>query len=569
MKQRILAVDTETTGLDVAASDFEATYVSYWTNSGKGAAFPWEDPRHAKLQEALANEDVTKLIFNAKYDLRVFHKYGIQVNGPVIDVLLLAQLLLPDEKVKKLKHLVRKFLKDPYLEEIALNKWKRQNRGVPIGKAPLHILNPYNLADSRRLFELFVYLSAGIDQYNLWAVVEREMLLMQQVVMPMEDYGMAIDLQEVTRLQIAVNAEIVTLRKKMLKVTGNPTFNPNSPKQLLKALQDEKVFYPTRWSLKTGNPKTDVVSLLQTPSELASLVLQHRKIAKAGSTYLDHFNRSVIHATFNQNGARTGRFSSSEPNLQNIPRPKEDNLLGRMRACFTAREKRRLLFADYKQLQLRLAAHFSGEKHMIAAIRSGEDLHDKTCMQLFEITPSDKQWELLRYLAKTLNFSMLFGAGADKICLTVLKDTNGKIRVSLQDMANYVQRWKAKHPAIMKLFDDVHREVAMTGGVVNFYGRFMPVDRMKPYVGVNYKIQGTEADFMKLVMLRLGTLLADYKTSLCLQAHDELGFDWFADEKHIVKDIKRIMEDHKAFKVPLICSFSYGKNWFAKKKLEV
>lgn len=569
IRKRILAVDSETTGLDTRAPGFTATHASYWTNNGRGKAFPIASPDFQKLKAWAEDESITKLIFNAKYDLRVFAIHGITFRGPVIDVLLMAQLVLPDEKRKNLKHLSRKYLKEPYLEEIRLKKWLRENKKTVYGDAPAHIVLPYALADARRLLELFFYLSAAIDKFDLWPVVEREMLLMRKVVMPMEDHGIRMDLEAVAELSNTTRKEQAKLRAAAVEITGNPEFNPNSQKQLLKALADEGIFKPTRFSNKTGKPKADTVSLIEWPSPLATIVMKLRRVSKARTTYLKHFNSEILRVSFNQNGARTGRFSSSDPNLQNIPRPDEDSLLGKMRICFIARKGRRLLFVDYKQLQLRLAAHFSGEQHMIDAINSGKDLHDGTCHRIFEIDKDNPKWEILRYLAKTLNFSMLFGAGATKFRETVLKDTDGEVRLTLQQASTYIQQWKAKHPAIMKMFDTIIKEVSATKGVRTMYGRFMPVDLSKPYVGVNYKIQGSEADMLKERMLRLEEFLLGKKTKIMLQAHDELCFDWHPDDREILPDIKNIMEEFKLFKVPLTCSFSYGKNWYAKKKLEV
>lgn len=569
IKKRIVAIDTETTGLDVYDPNVRLTHISHWDNEGKGTAFEVEHHERRKVAAAIiADPNITKLIFNAKFDIRMLHRVNINFKGPVIDVMLMAQMLLPEEKTKGLKHLVRKFLKDPYLEEMRLHKWLRENKIKEYGLAPKHIIMPYALADAKRLMELFAYFSGGMDKYDLWTVLEREMLLMKKVVMPMESYGITTDQEAVSELTIACRNRLKELKQELRAITNNPKFNPNSPAQVVAAVYDGTV-KPTRFSKKTGKPSADNVALLEVPSKLGSLIIQFRKVDKASSTYLRHLHKPLLRVSFNQGGAKTGRFSSSGPNLQNIPRPKEDSLIGSLRKCFVAREGHRLLFVDYKQIELRLTAHYSGEAHMLEAISKGIDLHGLTCRLLFGKTENSPDWDLFRFLSKTLNFAVVYGTGPDKFRSTVLKDTDGKVRITLQQAAKYIGEWKQKHPAVMRLFDDVAMEVAKTGGIVNHYGRYIPVDQYKSYVGVNYKIQGTAADFMKMKMLFVQDLLKDKQTRLVLTVHDELVFDTVVSEKDLAYTIVDTMEDGRTFKVPLLCSAKLGKNWFNPKKLAI
>ena len=563
-----MAGDAETTGLDPFSPKTQVTHLSHWSNDGQGQSFPVDNHEGMERMARLMATGCTKLFFNAPFDTAMLLKTPVRLTSPVICVLLMAQIALPDEKTKKLKPLCRKYLKDPMLEEIRLKKWLAMNPGKHYGDAPKHIIEPYNLKDSRMALELFYYLSAFFDKHDQWTLLEREMLLMRRVVIPMENRGVNIDLAAVDALKIEVRDALKNMRLRLSGITNNPRFNPNSPQQVLAALTKEGTYRPTRFSNKTGKPKTDKVALLETPSELGTLILQYRKIDKAQTTYLKRLNVPLLRVHFNQGGARTGRFSSSGPNLQNIPRP-EESFLGKIRRCFIPRPGCRLLFIDYKQLQLRLAAHFSEEDHMLRAIGDGKDLHDETCKLIFDIKHGHKDWDLLRYLAKTINFSELFGAGPPKIRETILEDTDGRIRLSLATVARHVNEWKAKHPRIMALFTRVAVEVSKTGGVTTPYGRYLPVDPYKSYVGVNYLIQGTEADFMKQKMFLVEDHLKPYKTKLLMTVHDELIFNWHRDELFLAKELKDIMEDYTTFKVPLICSVSYGKNWQDKKKLAV
>lgn len=544
------------------------THISYWTNGGRGQSFSVEKlDKVAKVRKILEDTEITKLFFNAKFDIRMLAKIGLIPRGPVIDVKLQANLLLPEERAKKLKLLARKFLKENFFEDLNMRKWLKENKGKTIGEAPAHIVEPYNLADSRMTLELFYYFLDGIDKHNLWAVVEREMLLIRNVVMPMEDHGVMLDLEEVDKLKIAVRKAVSDSKAKLLSLTNNPKFNPNSPAQVSKAVYNGSIM-PSRFTEK-GQPKVDVIALLETPSELGKLIVEHRKLSKAKSTYLDNFDRKILHVDFNSGGAKTGRFSSSGPNLQNIPRPKEDSLLGNMRRVFVARPGHTMFFCDYSQIEMRLAAHFSGETHMLEAINNGVDLHDVTCRVVFNLNSNSKDWELMRYLAKTLNFAVLYGTGAETFRTTVLNNTQGKIRIKQHEASRYLDDWKAKHPNVMKMFDDVAIEIAKTGGVANNYGRFIPASSSKSYVGVNYKIQGTAADFMKMKMLMVAKMLKDYETQMIMTIHDELIFDMPRHEAKVAKEIVYTMEDLTTYSVPITCGVSYGPNWANKKKVKL
>lgn len=562
-----VAIDTETTGLDVHSAKVQTTHMSYWTSTGNGTAFPVTDERkYTALRKLAKRKKQIVAMFNAKFDMRMLAKAGVRARGIVLDVLLMAQMMLPEEKKKNLKHLSRKFLNDPYIEEIKLKQWLRINREKIYGKAPAHIILPYALADARRTLELFYYLSAAFDKYHMWHVLEREMLLMRRVVMPMENVGIGIDLDEVARLKNGVKGELKTLKDKLVKLTGNPTFNPNSGAQVAKAIYG-KGSPPTRFSRKTGKPKTDIIALLESTSKAAPYIIRYRKIAKAQTTYLKKFTQPVLHTTLNQNGASTGRFSSSDPNLQNIPRPDEDTFLGQLRKVVVARPGYFLLFVDFSQIEMRWAAHYSGQQHMIDAINAGEDLHDRTCIHTFAKKPTDSDWDTFRYLSKTFNFSVLYGAGPAKIAETILKNTDGKRRFSPHQISSYLSTYKSRHDKIMLLFSDVATEVARTGGVRNYYGRFVQVDPNKTYAGVNYKIQGSAADFLKFKMFAVANYIRNTGIRLLLQVHDELIFEVPRDQKKRVRGIVDLMEDRTLLKVPLTCSASYGMNWFDKKKV--
>tara|TARA_R110000751_G_scaffold300963_1_gene413041 strand:- start:24417 stop:26054 length:1638 start_codon:yes stop_codon:yes gene_type:complete len=544
--------------------------MSYWTSRGVGHAFKVDHARREHVRRICADTSITKVFFNAKFDIGMLAKEGIKVRGPIICVFLMAQMLLPDEKQKNLKSLARKLLHATFIEETRMKAWLTANKltKASMHLAPAFIMDPYALADARHTLELFYYLSSGMDDHNMWHVLDREMCLMKYSVIPMEDAGVSLDLAEVDRLKVQVRQKLRQLKTDIVKIVGIPEFNPASIPQVLKALKAEGIFRPTRFT-KKGKPSTDGVSLIARPSPLGMFLLEYRKIEKAGSTYLSAFNKKILRVSFNQNGAKTGRQSSSDPNLQNIPRPSEDSLLGQIRRVFIPRPNFRLFFYDYDQIEMRLTAHFSKEEHMLEAINNGVDLHNVVCKKMFNINENSPSWQLMRYLAKTLNFSVLYGTGPETFMATVLKQTMGKIRLKIYEASKYINDWKSNHPGVMKLFGEVEMEAATTGGITNHYGRFIEVARGKGYAGVNYKVQGSAADFMKMKTLEVCDLLDGTDILNILAVHDELGFDIPRHEKKWIPQIKEVMEDHKSFSVPLTVGAGSGKNWMDKKDILV
>ncbi len=577
----LLAVDTETTGLQVYNPDVQPTFVSWWDHTDAGSGLRVIDnelvgdqllAKYTKLR--CADPAWTKLFFNAKFDIPILRKAGVTVRGPIIDVFPMAQMSMPKQKENDrhgLKDLTRRIFNDPYLEEIAIKKWSRKT-GLGIGYAPDHLLFPYGIKDARRTIDLFFYCKTFFDDNNQWSVLFEEMQLLRPLL-EMEEIGMQSDPDVVSEMLSTTRERAQKIRARLCKVTNNPTFNPNAPQQCARAIfhGGKGAPTPTRFT-KTGQIQCNKLALIESPSRIGDLVLKWRKVAKTTATYLSNFIKladphHVIHPTINQNGARTGRISCSDPNLTNLPRPDESSL-GRIRACFVPRRGYRFLFADYSQLEIRIQAHWTGEVHIIRAIRAGRDLHDDTCRRILKKDPKDKE---LRYIAKKLNLAMQYGMGKTKFCDTVLADSDGAIRISLAESSVIVDAFWDGHPKLKEFFEAVSKEVADTGGVVNAYGRFMPVDRRTAYKGVNYKVQSTAADLVKDRMRQLYYgLLKGMKSRMVMQIHDEIMFEIHDTERWLVEPIKELMEEHERFVVPLTVDLEWSaESWAAKRPLVV
>lgn len=576
----MLAIDTETSGLDVYASSTVLLMVSMFNDQGKSKVWKHEDQTIPAIQKVLLSHE-TKLFWNCKFDVAMLRKAGYQIRGPLLDVSLVARLVATDERKFDLKSMARKFLNTPYIEEIKLRQFIRKNKidkkrdgfkGVPDD-----ILIPYAIKDAKATLELYHVFYPALVALKMLPTLRKECMV-QAITFTMEGLGIDVNHERVKQLYLDTQHATRTKKGELSKLAGYSKFNPNSPQQVCKFVYDgSRGTVPERFSRKTGKPSSDAVALMQLATPKAIAILGYRKLCKAQQTYyrptLKRCETSLtIHPSLNSLGTITGRYSSSKPNLQNIPRPDEhwlvkEKALSQIRSMFVPREGKRFLFIDYNQIELRLAAHFAEEQWMIDAIHAGQDLHGETAKQIFKITESDKQWKVRRYLAKTLNFSILYGVGAQKFCDSVLLSSG--IKVSVSEADNYIREFKSGHPGIVELFRRVAQEVARTGAVRNPYGRIIKVPEDLAYRGVNYLIQSTAADVLKDALIRCYRFLSrgGYDTRMILTVHDEIIFEITPRERRLAFELADIMQCHD-FTVPIDCSVAHGADWANKKEVK-
>lgn len=568
----VIAIDTETTGLDVYDPAVRVIMVSMWDNKGRSFVRHHKEERLPAVQ-AVLESDVPKLFWNAKFDIGMLLKQGYKIRGPIIDVSLVARLLSTDERIYSLKHFSRKYLSDLYEEEIKLKKYVKANK-VDIKRRgystiPDRILIPYAKKDAKNTLELF-YLLAPNAYKGFDGIFELESAI-QGISFAMEQQGVNIDIKKCIELKQEAEEEKAKIKARFVKLSGKKDFNPNSGPQLATLLYDGSR-QATRFSAKTGLPSTAEIALLETGGDIATLALRWRKITKALSTYLIPTLRrttreNIIHPTLNSVGALTGRYSSSNPNLQNIPRASDEPGIGRLRELFIAPKNYAFLFCDYSQIELRLAAHFSEEEHMIDSILNGRDLHGETTKRIFFVDETAPDWEVKRYVGKTINFSILYGAGASKVKDTVFKE--GGLSMSIEEMTQAIINYQMQHPKIMELFDKVEILANNAGYITTWGGRRIAVPVDTTYVGVNYLIQGSAADVLKRAMLACSKLLERRKSKLILTVHDELIFKIHETEKALIPELVSVMQMPTQFRVPITCSPSIGRNWGQKKKLDL
>lgn len=577
LKRKWVAVDTETYGnikkVSVYDKSIRCAYISYWDSDGNGDVFSINDTVKLKkfLKTYYYNPEYVKLFWNAPFDIPVLQKEDFKPQGTVLDGLLIAQIAHRGEIQFGLKHFAKKFLGDLYTEEAQLLKYIRRHK-CDYGSVPLDTIYPYAIKDARCTLDLVTLMLLNLPD-RLWTTVVLEHKIMP-VALGMMQRGITVDRAEAERQTVIAQSKLRKLKSKILKTLLNPKLNLNSSKQLLKALWPEENY--VRYSKKTGNPSSDNLALLLDGRPVARAIQVYRRYSKAISTYYNTLlgvpEDNYLHCNLSQSKAITGRWSASKPNLQNQPRP-GDNPLGNIRACYTACSDDYILGAiDFSQIEIRLLACLANEPHMIATILAGGDVHTNTCKLLFDKNPDDEDFTLYRYLAKRLNFAVVYGTGADKFVNTTLQDTDGKVRLEVHQAREYIDTWWEAHPNVLAYKHSLLSEVSNTGGITTYGGRFIPVDSYKDHAILNYKVQGSAAVVLKKSMLRVNKLLKREfpETFMLLPVHDELLFDVYKRTMHeCLPRIKEVMEDRTTFAVPITCSVKIGPNWGAVKDYEL
>ena len=418
------------------------------------------------------------------------------------------------------------------------------------------------------LLRLAPVLRAEVEKHGLLEVYERIDLPLAPVLARMEASGVRVDPQRLERISAKAQEEIARLEKEIYELAGFE-FKIGSPQQLAEVLFDKLNLQPPRRSrMKVRSTAADVLEELALVHELPKKVLEYRELAKLKSTYADALPRLVhpssgrIHTHFSQTGAATGRLSSSNPNLQNIPVRTE---LGReIRAAFIASPGHLLLSADYSQIELRILAHFSGDPVLVEAFRRGEDIHSRTAQEVFGVAPFAQTPEHRR-VAKVINFGVIYGLSAFGLAQQLGIDT--------KEAAKFIGAYFERYSGVKKYLDAQIAEVRKTGHTRTLFGRTRPIPEINSpqpalrsfaeRTAMNTPMQGTAADLIKLAMIDLDHRLADdFKSRMILQVHDELLFE--APETEIPRltgVVKEAMEGAHKLRVPLVVDTKVGPNW--------
>jgi DNA polymerase-1 len=409
-----------------------------------------------------------------------------------------------------------------------------------------------------------------IEEQKLESVYEKIDLPLAPVLADIERVGIRVDRKELDKMSQSMEKEVRRLEKEIWKLAGSE-FNVNSPTQLAEILFDKLNLQPNprRGKAKARSTAVDILEELSAQHELPAKIIEYREIAKLKSTYVDalpkliHPETGRLHTSFSQTGTATGRLSSSDPNLQNIPIRTE---LGReIRAAFVAEKGKILLSADYSQIELRIMAHFSKDPVLTDAFRNGEDIHARTAQEVFGVGPLAQTAEHRR-AAKAINFGIIYGLSPFGLAQ--------QLAIEQKEAAKFINAYFTRYRGVKEYLDNIIAETRKTSMAKTLFGRIRPIPEINSpqmqlrnfaeRTALNSPLQGTAADLIKLAMIRIdGRLAAErFEAKMILQVHDELLFEAPARERgKLEKLVQEEMEGVHKLDVPLVVEVGVGPNW--------
>ncbi len=493
------------------------------------------------MKGVFESDKIVKICYDLKNNMRVLSNDGISLKGVESDVLLKAYLV-------------------------------DANRNY---KSEQELFNAYNLPEGEES-ALIYYIDSIIDkeleERNLTKLYKEVELPLVQVLFDMEEQGFKVDVEMLGELNNKFSQELDRLLKEIIELAGKP-FNVNSTKQLASVLFDE-LGLKTGKKTKTGySTNVDVLNSIKNQHPIVPLILRQRELSKLKSTYLDGMlplidSKQKIHTVFKQTVTSTGRLSSTEPNLQNIPIRKSDGKL--IRKMFVASEGNTLVCADYSQIELRLMAEFSGDETMLEAFNNGVDIHRTTAGKVFGV-PFEMVTEEMRRQAKAVNFGIIYGISDFGL--------SEDLGVSVYQAREFINSYFATYPKVKRYMDKCVEIAKEQGYVTTYLNRRRDIPELKSSnynlrsfgerVAMNMPLQGSASDIIKVAMLKVFNALKEggYKAKLIMQVHDELIIDCPLDE---VEQVKKLLVDNMQnntpdFTVKLIAECSCGKSWLEAK----
>ena len=581
------ALDTETTSEDprraelVGISCSMAPGEAYYIPVGHGRTVDDQEPGTQlplkyvleKFKPVLEDEHILKYMHNAKYDMALMKRYGIDVHGLALDTMVGAYLAEPGRRGLGLKDQVFQRI-GPVMTPIS-ELIGSGSKMITMDRVPIRKAADYAGADADMTLRLVEPVMSDLQRNSLLDLYQRIEQPLIEVLMQMELYGVALDVDFLRTFDEQLTEQLHTLEHNIYDAVGH-RFNINSPKQLGDILFTE-LKLPTGKKTKTGySVNADVIESLQGKHPVVDYLLAYRQLSKLKSTYVDGLltlmdqTTGRVYTSFNQTIASSGRLSSSNPNLQNIPIRTE---IGRqIRRAFVADPSYVLLTADYSQIELRILASITHEPRLVEAFSNDEDIHTITASSLFAV-PVEEVTKDQRRLAKTVVYAVLYGQSAFG-----LSQVTG---MSNADAASFIRRYHETFPNV-KVYVDGTLQQARTQGYVNtLYGRkrFIPDMHALSHTerqalereAINMPIQGTNADLIKIAMLRLHAALKEkrMKTRMILQVHDELVFEVPVEELDRARRLVKIeMEGVAQLEVPIKVEMKMGKNWYEAEPTE-
>ncbi|GAM09818.1 DNA polymerase I [Geobacter sp. OR-1] len=577
-KAEEFAIDLETTSLDARIAEIVGISLSWRMHEAYyipvGHHYLGVPPQLERatvlnrLRPLLTDPAIRKIGQNIKYDYQVLRTAGVEMHGVWFDTMLAAYLVNPGRTSQGLDALSVEYLDHKMIsyEEVA-GKGKDQKRfdEIEVEKAAR-----YSCEDSDATYMLHRLLLPKVAVAGMESLLfELEMPLVT-ILAEMELLGVRLDLPFLAELSAGLGKQLATLESRIHELAGGP-FNVNSPKQLGEILF-EKLQLPTgkKTKLKTGwsTNVDELERLAEAGHEIATLLLQQRGLTKLKSTYTDALPQLAdsdgrVHTSYNQAVTSTGRLSSSDPNLQNIPIRTEEGK--KIRQAFIAREGCKILSADYSQIELRVLAHLSGDPVFCDAFVNDEDIHTRTAAEVFDLLPGLVTAEMRRQ-AKTINFGVIYGQSAFSLA--------AQLGVARKVAEDFIATYKARHAGAMAFLDSCIQLAREHGYVTTMLGRRLPIPDINSHNfqvrsfaernAINYPIQGSAADIIKKAMINIDRRLKleGAESRLIMQVHDELVFEVPEGELiHLEQLVEHEMAHAVECRVPLKVDISYGSNW--------
>ena len=569
------SLDLETTSINALDAEIVGIAISY--NSDEGFYIPLSHETDIdqldlnyvleNLKEILESSKIKKIGQNLKYEILVFKNYSINLGGIYFDTMVASHFLDSSLQSYSLDNLSRRFLDHKMLSYKDITKIEKKE--IPFKQVPVDVAMNYACEDSDITYKLYCIFKDKLLDKDLLVQFHKNEMPFVSVLANLESNGVFIDSKKLNDISAKFEKKINKIEKAIYKSIGYE-FNINSTLQLRDILFDKLKLKPFK-KTKKGEFSTDSESLqsIEDQHSIVKEILAYRFYSKLKSTYLDslpeliNVNSNRVHTSYNQTGTSTGRLSSSNPNLQNIPIKTDEGK--QIRESFSSpKDDSVIISADYSQIELRLLAHFSGDPTMLKSYKNNEDIHLNTASEIFEV-PINKITSQQRSLAKTINFGIIYGIGPKRLSLQIDSD--------IKTAKEYIEKYFSRYSRVKNYFEDTISYTRENGYIETILNRkrYLKDINSKNFIlrsaneraAINTPIQGSAADVIKLAMININQdkELKNY-AKLVIQVHDELVFECKKDKvDYVSKKVKNYMENSIKIKVPLKVDINKGQSW--------
>lgn len=564
-KQKHFCFDTESTGLDP------------YSNKLLGISFSWK-PKQAyyvvvnknvleKLKPVFEDQNIKKIAHNFKFDEKMMHANGIDTQGVYFDTMIASYLLAPNTRAHGLDNLIFNELGHEMIPiSDLIGKGKQQ---LTLDQVKTEKVCEYSCEDADFTYRLYEILKPKLKENNLEKLFHEIEMPQVKILADMERVGVKIDTKLLKNFSKKLKKQLDEIEKQIYDLAGMD-FNIKSPVQLKEILFDKlQISTEGVKKIKSGySTAADVLELLKDKHEIIPLIMQHRELAKLKSTYVDALPKLVnkddrIHTSYNQTVTATGRLSSSDPNLQNIPIKTE---LGQtIRKAFIPKKGFKILSADYSQIELRITASVSEDKKMISYFKEGKDIHTATAADINDVKLEEVTKEMRRK-AKEINFGIIYGMGPQGLAQ--------RTGITFNEAREFIDKYFATFPNIKKYIDSTIAQTEKDGFVKTLFDRVRPLPEINSGIAVirnsaqrmavNAPIQGTAADILKIAMIKVHADLKKVspESNIILQVHDEIDLEVpEKDINKVAKFLTETMELKNILKVPIVVNVEFGDNW--------